>query len=310
MVRRGRAAAADRHRRVGRRPGRAQAARARGVPYRAEHEPRRLGARQPAHQRRGRQPEPRVDGAESGVQPRGLSRAPRDRSQRLRHVLRYPWRRGPAVQLRRRQRDAAGLHRSAPARAAALYRGLQAGLAGLPGRARLRRQQVQRRRAQAGVEVHRPYLRLPGADAGDAVQGQRRPAGSGGRMERGAQRAAGNGDAAGDTGLSRLIGTLAVVSPLPQAGEGRTQALARRPYCFFLLLLLALADVDLAEPDFTDFDADALPDFDAVLLPLAPLRLLLADVFVAVGTAGAAAGSLMVAPLLSSSSYASIMPSS
>ena len=85
-------------------------------------------------------------------------------------------------------------------------------------------------------------------------------------------------------------------------------------YCFFLVLLLVFADpdADFDEADFVDLAAVDLPDFDdAVLLPLAPLRLLLAEAArLDVGTAGAAAGSLMVAPLVSCSSYASIMPSS
>jgi murein tripeptide amidase MpaA len=50
--------------------------RTRGRAYRAEHESRR--ARQPPHQRRGRQPEPGVDGTRARTQSRGFSRACRN----------------------------------------------------------------------------------------------------------------------------------------------------------------------------------------------------------------------------------------
>ena len=93
-----------------RRPGGAFAARARGVPRRAEHEPGRQRARQPAHQRRWREPQPRVAGARPGAEPRGALRARRDARNRRRRVPRRPWRRSAALRVRRRRRAAAVLH--------------------------------------------------------------------------------------------------------------------------------------------------------------------------------------------------------
>ena len=65
----------------------------------------------------------------------------------------------------------------------------------LPDRSWLRPGPFHRRTADAGLEVRRPHLRLPVAHPGDAVQGQRRSAGPRVRLERGAQRPAGGGDA-------------------------------------------------------------------------------------------------------------------
>jgi murein tripeptide amidase MpaA len=59
---------------------------------------------------------------------------------------------------------------------------------GLPGRAWLRRNALQRRNADHGLAAHHPRLRLPVADPGTAVQGQRQRPRSAGRLGRRAQR--------------------------------------------------------------------------------------------------------------------------
>ncbi len=83
--------------------------RARGPAHRAEHEPRRQRARQPAHECGRRQSQPRVDGAVTGAQSRGLPRARGDAGHRRRRLPRRARRRGPAVRLHRRQRAAGEL---------------------------------------------------------------------------------------------------------------------------------------------------------------------------------------------------------
>ena len=105
VVRRGPARARARSRR----PGRAQAARGGGAVRGAEHEPGRQRARQPAHQRRRRQPQPRMDGAVARAQSRGLSRPRGDAAHRRRRVPRRPRRRRAALRLHGRQRAAADL---------------------------------------------------------------------------------------------------------------------------------------------------------------------------------------------------------
>src|SRR5471032_1862311 len=85
-----------------RQPDRPQAAAALRVLHRAEHEPGRLGARQPAHQRGRRQPQSRVDDADRRAQPGSAGGEAEDARNRRRHVLRHPRRRGAAVQLRGR----------------------------------------------------------------------------------------------------------------------------------------------------------------------------------------------------------------
>ena len=76
--------------------------------------------------------------------------------------------------------------------------GLSRGQYGFPERARLLGQQVPGRRAQARLEIRRPYLRLPVTDPRDAVQGQRQRAGRAQRLERRAQRPARRGHAGPD----------------------------------------------------------------------------------------------------------------
>ena len=144
--------------------------------HRSEHESRRLRTRQPAHQRRGRQPQSRVAGADAGAQPG--SPVVRDAihatgcaaffdihgDENLPYVFVAGCEMLPGFS------DRAG------GRAGRVQRGLSRGEPGLPERARIRREQVQGRRAEARVQVCRPYLRLPVADARDAVQGQRQRA--------------------------------------------------------------------------------------------------------------------------------------
>nr|GEU28106.1 putative aminotransferase [Tanacetum cinerariifolium] len=133
----------------------------------AQHEPGRLRARQPAHQRGRRQPQPRVAEPDHGAQPGSVPGQKQDAGNRLRPVPRHPRRRRLAVRVRGRQRIAADLDPG-------------------PGR----------RNADHGLAAHHAPVRLPVTDGGTAVQGQRQRSGRGHGLERRPQRRAGQGSAA------------------------------------------------------------------------------------------------------------------
>ena len=152
---------------------------ARGLPYRGEHESRRQRARQPADE---------CDAAPTSIAsgwPRRCERQPRSvpgpRADESRPVsisssMRTATKRLP-LQLRRRQRDAAPLHRPSTPRAERLSSTCFKASRVRTSRISMdihRRQQVFERRVEARVEVGRASLRMPVVDARDAVQGQRR----------------------------------------------------------------------------------------------------------------------------------------
>ena len=100
MVDGGRARAAARRRRS----GDPAAAREGDLPHRPEHEPGRVAARPPPHQRGRREPQPRMARAEPGEQPGGVPRPRRDGPDRRRFRHGRAWRRGDRRQFPRRLR--------------------------------------------------------------------------------------------------------------------------------------------------------------------------------------------------------------
>ena len=119
------------------RSGRPRAAQGMHLPRRSQHEPRRLAPRSPPHQRRRREPQPRMARAVRREEPGGAVRPQCDGRNRRRFRDGRPRRRGDPRQLPRRLRGHPLAQRSPAEAVQAVQRDARAPVARLPARAGL-----------------------------------------------------------------------------------------------------------------------------------------------------------------------------